>query len=462
MFGRIVKYIVLLLVFVAIGVWFAENPGIVAVEWQGLIVEVPIGLALIAGLVVVAICAFLYRMWVFLRKSPQTFGHFRSERRNHKGYDALTKGMVAVAAGETTEARKHAKKAHDLLDDPSLTMLLSAQAAQLDGDEQAATRFFEDMSKTKGMEFLGLRGLLNQASARGDMDEALELAQQAYRLKPKTQWLAQSLLELQLKKGQWAEAEATLSSSIKHKLVDAKEGARQKAALMVERAGLASAEGLNDQAIKLLGQALKQDGGLVPAALEQAKLLGKANKRRKAISLIEEVWRKNPHPDLYALYQEMQSEPDALKRVNLAEKLAGQNRKHIESRIIIARAALEAQLWGEARDELKVLLVEAPSSRVFALMAELVETENNDLSGAREWLRKATQAQADPAWVCHTCGDVSADWSAVCPKCHGFDTKAWQTPSQANVETAGALEEEKSTIVEAELVEPAAKSTAAQ
>ena len=449
MFRRIVKYIVLLLVLVGAGIWFAENPGIVSIEWQGLIIDVPIVLAIIGGLVVIGICAALYRFWRFLRGSPKAIGHMRAERRTHKGYDALTKGMVAVAAGDSGEARKHAQKADTLLEDPGLTMLLSAQAAQLEGDETAAARFFEKMSETKGMEFLGLRGLLNQAIARGDTDEALNLAKQAYALKPKTEWLANNLFDLQLEKGQWAEAEVTLNTSVKNRLVEAETGKRQKAILMIERASLAEAEGQVDAAIKLLTQALKQDATLVPAALSLANLLGKSNKRRKALSVIEDMWLRNPHPALYDLYQELHGEPDALKRVRLAEKLAAKFRTHIESRVIIARAALEAQLWGEARDELKALLVDAPSARVYALMAELVETENGDMTAAREWLRKATEAPANPAWVCGTCGDVSADWSAVCGKCNGFDTKSWQTPPQA---VSGQL----AAPVDAELVETSA------
>jgi len=431
MFSRIVKYIVLLLVLVAVGIWFAENPGTLSVHWQGVIVDVPIAIALIAALVVIGMCALLYRGWVFLRRSPKTFGSFRKERRVHKGYDALTKGMVAVAAGDTLEARKHARTADSLLQDPGLTMLLSAQAAQLDGDDKAATRFFEDMSKTKGMEFLGLRGLLNQAIAREDKDEALEIAEQLYRLNPKAEWLAHNLFDLQLEKGQWAEAEATLSGSIKHKLVSGDKGRRHKAVLMVERARQAEADGKVEAAIKLLAQALKQEASLIAAAYDQARLLAKVNKVRKAYSVLEDMWACNPHPDLYELYQDLHGEPDALKRVRLAETLAGRNRQHVESRVIIARAALEAQLWGEARDELKILLAEAPSARVCALMAELVETENGDMKQAREWLRKATEAPSNPAWVCQTCGDVSAHWTALCGKCQGFDSKRWQTPPQA-------------------------------
>lgn len=455
MFSRIVKYIVLLLIFVGLGIWFAENPGMVSVEWQGLIIDVPVVFAIVAGLIVIGLCAAVYRFWLFLRTSPKAFGHYRAEKRTHKGYDALTKGMVAVAAGDSQEARKHARQADTLLEDPGLTMLLSAQAAQLEGDETAAARFFEKMADTPGMEFLGLRGLLNQAVAKGDTDGALTLAKQAYHLKPKTEWLANNLFDLQLEKGQWAEAEATLLTSVKHKLVDQTKGQRQKAVLLVERAKTAEAEGQLEAGVKLLQQALKKEVTLVPAAISLANLMGKTNKRRKALSVIEDMWMYNPHPDLYDLYQELHGEPDALKRVRLAEKLAAKQRQHIESRIIIARAALEAQLWGEARDELNILLVEAPSARVYAMMAELVETENGDMTAAREWLRKATQAAANPAWVCNTCGDVSVDWSAVCGKCSGFDSKTWQTPPQAiSVQLEAPVEET--------LIEEMTKPTAAQ
>lgn len=431
MFGRIVKYLILLLVVVAVAIWFAENPGMVSLTWQGMIIDVPIALALVALLVVIGICALLYRGWLFLKGSPRAFGHYRSEKRLHQGYDALTKGMVAVAAGDTQEARKHARKADSLLQDPSLTMLLSAQAAQLDGDDQAATRFFNEMSTTKGMEFLGLRGLLNQAIARGDTDEALKLAKQAYALKPKTEWLARNLFDLQLEKGQWGEAEATLQTSVKNKLIPEKKGQRQKAILLTQRAQGAIADGEYEGAIRLLAQALKLESAFMPAALLLAQAYGKTARAKKGIAVIEDMWMRSPNPALYDLYQELQGEPDALKRVRLAEKLAAKNRRAIESRVIIARAALEAQLWGEARDELTVLLEEAPSARVYALMAQLVETEHNDLTGAREWLQRATQAALDPAWVCETCGDVTAQWSAVCPKCGSFDHKNWQTPSQA-------------------------------
>ena len=83
------------------------------------------------------------------------------------GYRALTQGMVAVAAGDAEEAQKLARKADALLAEPPLTLLLSAQAAQLNGDETARPqRYFTAMLDRAETEFLGLRGLIMQALKR--------------------------------------------------------------------------------------------------------------------------------------------------------------------------------------------------------------------------------------------------------------------------------------------------------
>ena len=81
----------------------------------------------------------------------------------NRGYKALTQGMVAVAAGDAQEARRQARKAENFLADPPLTMLLSAQAAQLSGDDKAAGKFFKKMSERKDTKYLGIHGMLNQA-----------------------------------------------------------------------------------------------------------------------------------------------------------------------------------------------------------------------------------------------------------------------------------------------------------
>ena len=176
---RAIFLLLLLAAFMLGAAWFADRPGQVAIEWEGwrLSTSVPVLLAAIA--ISAAIMALLYRCWSALVGAPRAFGRWRRERRRRQGYVALTQGMVAVAAGDPDEARRQARRADVLLSEPPLTMLLSAQAAQLNGDENAAGRYFTQMLERRETEFLGLRGLLIQAMRKGDHERAIALARRS-------------------------------------------------------------------------------------------------------------------------------------------------------------------------------------------------------------------------------------------------------------------------------------------
>ncbi|MBV8653690.1 MAG: heme biosynthesis protein HemY, partial [Alphaproteobacteria bacterium] len=204
---RALPKLVVIAVLIAVSVWIAEQPGRVAIEWQDwrLDPSVPV---LITTLLLLALVAMLV-FWVLRRivGGPGAFLRGRRERRRRAGYRALTQGMVAVAAGDAEEAQRQARKADVLLAEPPLTLLLSAQAAQLNGDEDAAHNYFSEMLKRPETEFLGLRGLLTQALRKGDDATALRLAERAHALRPKTPWVLSNLLELQVRAGAWNEAQ---------------------------------------------------------------------------------------------------------------------------------------------------------------------------------------------------------------------------------------------------------------
>src|SRR5690606_28849151 len=144
-------------------------------------------------------------------RSPRQIAQARAEARRRKGYRALTQGMVAVAAGDPDEARRQSQRAAVLLNEPPLTLLLAAQAAQLDGDEQAARKYFTAMLERPETRFLGLRGVLTQSLKSGDTKAALDYAARARQERPGAAWATTTLLDLQLRAGDWNGAEATLT-----------------------------------------------------------------------------------------------------------------------------------------------------------------------------------------------------------------------------------------------------------
>lgn len=416
---------------VGIAVMLAEFPGRVAVEWEGWRLDTSVATVAVVVAVLVVVAVILSRFWGAIRRAPARFLDSRRSGRRQRGYTALTQGMVSVAAGDVAEARRWARKADALLDEPPLTMLLSAQAAQLGGDEAAARRYFESMLEHDDTAFLGVRGLLMQAIKSGDKLEALRLARNAYELRPETGWVVDQLFELQVEAGLWDDANETIAAAIRRRSLPAAEARHRRAAVLVEQGRTAAAEGNKDIALSRLREAHDLDPASVPATIGLARLFRDRGRGAKAERLIEEAWARAPNPELASVYGEIIDSKDPLARVKRFQRLFSFRPDHPESHIALAQASLSAKLWGEARKHLNATATEAPTARVCRLMAELEEAEKGDVAAARQWLTRATTAAPDEAWVCNDCGAIAGGWTAVCGHCNAFGSLAWQAPPRA-------------------------------
>ncbi|MBK8176265.1 MAG: tetratricopeptide repeat protein [Rhodospirillales bacterium] len=376
-----------------IAAMFAEVPGDVAVTWQGWRIETSLGVFAGALLVFAGIVALLYRLWWSVRRTPAILDRGRKNRRQRRGFEALSRGLVAVAAGDAEAAGTQARRAVTLLDDEPLTMLLSAQAAQLQGDDQAAERFFTTMRNQPSTEFLGVRGLLAQAVRREDWEGALRLAERAYQLNPKNDWVTAMLFDLQKRSGRWADAEETLKRRLALNLLPPGDAPRERAEILLKQ----SEEGAGESSLSFAKKAFQADSSYAPGAVRYARLLIASGRYGRAAEVIEQTWRLSPDADLAQLYWEARQSHDAIAKVKAAQRLSTFNPDHPESRIAIAVAALEARLWGEARSNLETIAGETASPRICRLMAELEEAEHGDLAQARHWLMRATANGADIA-----------------------------------------------------------------
>ncbi|MCC6471482.1 MAG: heme biosynthesis protein HemY [Alphaproteobacteria bacterium] len=431
--------VLLFLVFAALAawgaVWLSDTPGRVTIVWLGYRIDTSAAVLAILIVVLTASVALAYRLWRFLRRAPAEFVVARQQRRRARGYQALTQGMVAVAAGDPDEAQRNARRADALLNDPPITLLLSAQAAQLNGDDAAAARFFAQMLERPETAFLGVRGLLRQALDRNDKAEALRLALRARELRPDTAWVQSTLLDLQATAGQWDQAEATLGRVARMKLIDDAAARHRRAAILIERARLAESAGNPEEALALARRANAQAPDFVPAATAAIARLAAAGKNRKAIRVATDAWATSPHRDIAAAYLGAFADTDALQRLRHLERLVAARPDDPESRLTLAEAALDARLWGEARRHLDPLVAAEPgaSARACRLMAEIEKAENSDSAAAERWRARAEAAGPDPTWVCEKCGAQSQRWTAICGHCGAFDSMNWRAPTRVAV-----------------------------
>lgn len=409
-------------------VWLAERPGTLTAEWRGWRIDTSVGVVLVVVMLLMLAGIALWLTYRSIVGAPGAFLEGWGDSRRRRGYRELTQGLAAVAAGDGVEAQKHARKAEALLSEPALTLLLSAQAAQLTGDREGAAKTFTAMLEDEQMAFLGLRGLIAQSLRDGNQVRALEYAERAFKLRPQTPWVVHSLFDMQAQIGEWKSAQATLEAGLRTKVIGQNKGRTLKALLLVERSRVAEREENDADALALAREAF----GLAPERFAVSRRLAeiqlKTGDARRAMKTLERGWALSPHPDLAELYLKASGESDPLKRVGIVRKLTAQKPDDLESQLALAQASLDAGLWGEARRYLQTAGGDHPPVRVCRLMAEVEERAQSDQALIHEWLAKAAIAPADKAWRCAACGAHHESWRSVCESCGAFGTLHWRAP----------------------------------
>lgn len=408
----------------AVFAWIADRPGTLTIRWLGREIEMSFVVGVVLAFVAVGVIWFLWSLFRRLWHSPQAVGQYWRFRKNRKGYDSLSRGIIAAGAGDAVAAAKHAAIAGNALADEPLVNVLAAQAAQLKGDRMSVKRIFEAMTKSPETEALGLRGLFAEARQSGDVATARRHAERALALNPRLAWASSAVLQLQSVSKDWPAAVSTLAQQVKSGLLGQADGSRKQAAMLAAQA-LALEDGNRMQALDMALKAHKLDPSLVPAALVAARVLITQASQRKAAKIIRETWILSPHPDLADVQAHMMpgDGPDA--RFERVRDLLKEDKGGIEGAVALARAAVKAQRWEIARDALKPYVENRPQARICALMADIEEAQG-DKGRAREWLARAISAPRDPIWVSD--GVASPRWTPVSPVSGEIVPCEWKAP----------------------------------
>lgn len=411
--------------------WLADRPGEITLVWQGYQIETSlmVGLAVLAAAVIIILI-----VWSILRfvLGLPSFVVIRTKaRKRRKGLIALSHGMIAAGAGDARTARRASEEALRRLGEEPLTLLLEAEAAQLAGDRATAQAAFARMAEAPATRVLGLRGLHVEARRRGDAEAAYAYALQAHRLAALS-WAGNAVLDHQATRADWSRALITVGENSAHKLIDTATAARQRAVLLT-----ALARDLEDrdpdEALRQSREAAKLAPDLVPAVVLAGRLLSRKGDIKRAAQMLEGGWRHEPHPDIARAYLDVRPGDSAEDRLARAQALGRLAPDHPESRMIIARAALEARRFAEARRAMAPLVEtntidSPPTVRMCLLMADLEETEHGDTGAVRSWLARASRARRDPAWIVD--GIVCDRWAPASPVTGKLDAFVWRAPQE--------------------------------
>lgn len=375
----------------------------------------------------------------FFAGDETAISRYFARRSERKGYEALSEGMMALAAGEGRLAIRKAERAEKLLGRPELTKLVVAQGAEMVGDRKLAIETYKALVTDDRTRFVGVRGLMKQKLDAGDSDTALKLAERALALRPKNEEVQTTLLQLQSRAEDWSGARQTLALALalKSGTMPRDLHTRRDAVLALANARDAMAEGKVDEATRQATQANKLAPALVPAAVMAARLAVAAKQPRVATRILRAAWDQAPHPDLAAAFAEIAPDETPAERLARFRPLISKHAKHPEAKMIEAELHIAAEDFPAARRALGDLAERHPTARSLTIMAAIERGEGSPDRVVRAWLAKAVTASRGPQWTCDKCGHVHADWRPVCSNCESFDTLSWEEAPQSDAALAG-------------------------
>ncbi len=213
--------------------------------------------------------------------TPQSVGHFIGARRRDRGYRALTRGMIAVGAGDVRAARRAAQESQNLLGKEPLVLLLSAQAAQIAGDARQRARRSRHCRRSTIRACSAARPVRRGAAAGRACRGAGVRRRSGAGAARRSAGAGTALFEYQSRAADWQAALATLATNAEAKLIDKDKARRYRAVLDTARA-LELEAGEPDEARALALEAHKLAPDLVPAATTAARLFARSADYRRA------------------------------------------------------------------------------------------------------------------------------------------------------------------------------------
>jgi HemY protein len=392
-------FLLIIAVMAVLASWqvLSTDAGTVEINWFGAEVSTSGLFAVIVLVTIVALALPLLRLLMFLMDAPGRIGKSSQRARIRRGQEALALGLIAAEAGEFEDARRHADKAEDLIDEPRLAMLLQARAAEVGGDTAGAERAYSGMLQHEDTEVLGRKGLMAAALKRGDRTAARAHAEGALKASKTAAWPFQYAFDLAVQAADWESAIETLDLGDKRKLMEDKVARRRRAVLMAAQAAKLERERRPDKAAELAQKAFRMSPGFAPAGALTARLMAGEGKAERAAAILEEAWENGPHPALAHAYRDLVQGESREARAERMAALADKRRDSRESRIVLAELAMERGDWGGAQAALEDAYRENPSSRICILFAQ-VARGRGDENGARTWLAQAAAAPREADW----------------------------------------------------------------
>lgn len=431
-------YLAQIVALTAVTAWLLRQTGQFTLQLSSYRVQGESGIVVILLLIALLILLALHRIWLGIVRFPKTWARYRRDVRLIRGHTALTRSLSALASGDTKIAHYQAWRARRFLPDfIAVPTILIATTAEKQGRTQEAATALQSLLKTEARD-IGVRGLVQAALNGGDFSRALNIARDALKQTPQTATLARLVYDLECQNGEFAAARIRQKFLIRKRALSRDIANRDIVAFHIEAARMLQAADDIRGALKRACAAHALDASSVPAACELVDLYIHMNKRGRAVRVVERSFALSPHPDLCMRWARLVPVGKTMTaRMKFFERLLALAPLSGDAQLMLANAAMNEQLWGEARSYLNMAEKLMPTMRMYKMQARYMELQG-DAAGARAALEQGMNAQADPVWHCRVTGRVFDQWVALTPD-HHFMSIVWGVPGQRHAASPEAF-----------------------
>ncbi|MBI04260.1 MAG: hypothetical protein CMI96_00405 [Pelagibacteraceae bacterium] len=382
---------------------------------------------------IIAILFFLYLIQYIFFKSRYKISNYllnTKYKKIEKGYSYFVEAMIALANKDNKNAVIYHKKMNNYLKDGvSLSLLLKSEVLKIEKNNEALSKVYEVMIKSKNTEALGLRGLMEQNLNNQDYHHAFLYGERLFFLNPKIEKLYDTLINIIVRTKNWNQMISISDHAYNKKIIDKFTLNENKSIAYYEMSKIKFDSDINDSS-KLIQKALHLKKNFTPYIKLYLEIIAKQENSSRLTKFVKKYWFEYPNSSLRNILIEI-IQKNNLGSIDFVQNLVKHNYSKEESKKLLIYFAIKNENWDLARNTIKGLIGTNPSKEICNFMSDIEIGEFNDMQKSDAWKLRAQNAPLENLWICRITNKTQTEWEPLSISGY-FNSLEWKQPKMLN------------------------------
>lgn len=340
----------------------------------------------------------------------------------------LLKAMTSITAGDMTAARENLEALRQIIGHDTIIDVLTLKIYKGEKDFDKMEDLSSKLMNNPNLELVSMKASLEAQMQKKEFEQALATANKAFDVRQDLYWVIESAFNLRAKANDWEGALEVLNAGFKKELMTEEKYNYLKSVTLYQIATEAKEHGDSTNFFRFCTQASDINNTLVPAALALAEYyVENDNQVGKAAKILNRTWRCNPTAEIAEAYLNLWPNDTPIERIQRMEALALSNAVRPSlNNLLLADLDVKAGLWGKAKSEFEIFLINNPmTKRLAKIIAEYEKKSGSQSDFTENWNTEENDFAQDGVWCCETCGKTSNKWQPSCKKCGNIGSFRW-------------------------------------